>query len=116
MTVVFLTQYRQRPMHLFGLPGLIALGLGVLIGLWLTGEKLFTGAAIGTRPLLLLSVLLVVLGAQFFGLGLLGEYLAHGQNAPRSAPDLGPLVRETIGFDGARSERPADEPIGLADG
>ena len=29
LTVVFLTQYRQRPMHLFGLPGLLALGLGV---------------------------------------------------------------------------------------
>jgi glycosyltransferase involved in cell wall biosynthesis len=116
MTVVFLTQYRQRPMHLFGLPGLIALGLGVLIGLWLTGEKLFTGAAIGTRPLLLLSVLLVVLGAQFFGLGLLGEYLAHGQNAPRMAPDPGPLVRESIGFEGERRDRPIGQSNGPADG
>jgi glycosyltransferase involved in cell wall biosynthesis len=99
MTVVFLTQYRQRPMHLFGLPGLIALGLGVLLGLWLSAEKLIAGEAIGTRPLLLLSVLLVVLGAQFFGLGLLGEYLAHGQNAPRGAPGLQPMVREAIGLD-----------------
>lgn len=98
LTVVFLTQYRQRPMHLFGLPGLMALGLGIMIGLWLSADKLFTGAQIGTRPLLLLAVLLVVLGAQFFGLGLLGEYLAHSSAAPRAVDELQPLVRETIGF------------------
>jgi glycosyltransferase involved in cell wall biosynthesis len=115
MTVVFLTQYRQRPMHLFGLPGLIALGLGVLIGLWLSAEKLLAGAAIGTRPALLLSVLLVVLGAQFFGLGLLGEYLAHGQNAPRRAPDLGPQVRETIGIESGSRDRLTDASESGAD-
>ncbi len=98
LTVVFLTQYRQRPMHLFGLPGLMALGLGVVIGLWLSADKLFTGAQIGTRPLLLLAVLLVVLGAQFFGLGLLGEYLAHSSAAPQAVHELQPLVRETMGF------------------
>ncbi len=98
LTVVFLTQYRQRPMHLFGLPGLLALGLGVVIGLWLSADKLFTGAQIGTRPLLLLAVLLVVLGAQFFGLGLLGEYLAHSSAAPQVGQGLQPLVRDTIGF------------------
>ena len=98
LTVVFLTQYRQRPMHLFGLPGLMALGLGIVIGLWLSADKLFTGAQIGTRPLLLLAVLLVVLGAQFFGLGLLGEYLAHSSAAPQAVHELQPLVRETIGF------------------
>lgn len=98
LTVVFLTQYRQRPMHLFGLPGLLALGLGIVIGLWLSADKLFTGAQIGTRPLLLLAVLLVVLGAQFFGLGLLGEYLAHSSAAPQAVHELQPLVRETVGF------------------
>lgn len=98
LTVVFLTQYRQRPMHLFGLPGLIALFSGVLLGVFLSAEKLFTGAAIGNRPALLLAVLLVVLGAQFFGLGLLGEYLAHGSAGRQTETNLPALVRETIGF------------------
>ena len=95
MTVTFLTQYWQRPMHLFGLPGLVALAVGVLIGCSLTLEKVLADAAIGGRPLLLLSVLLVVIGVQFFGLGLLGELLAHGSAAPR--PDLRPLVRASLG-------------------
>jgi glycosyltransferase involved in cell wall biosynthesis len=102
LTVTFLTQYRQRPMHLFGLPGLIALAIGVAIGLFLTAEKVFTGEAIGTRPLLLLGVLLVVIGAQFFGLGLLGELLAHGAQSPEDAARTTPL-REAIGVGGRPS-------------
>jgi glycosyltransferase involved in cell wall biosynthesis len=96
LTVTFLTNYRQRPMHLFGVPGLAAGALGVLIGLWLTFERFVNDERIGTRPLLMLAVLLVVIGAQFFALGLLGEFLAHGQNAHRAQPLK--VVRETIGL------------------
>lgn len=97
LTVTFLTQYRQRPMHLLGLPGLVALALGVVIGLYLSAEKVILGTTIGQRPLLLLAVLLVVIGAQFFGLGLIGELLAHGSNAPRT--ELRAPVRDTLGLD-----------------
>ncbi|MDQ3167306.1 MAG: glycosyltransferase family 2 protein [Chloroflexota bacterium] len=97
LTVTFLTQYRQRPMHLLGLPGLVALALGVVIGLYLSAEKVIFGTTIGQRPLLLLAVLLVVIGAQFFGLGLIGELLAHGSNAPRT--ELRAPVRDTLGLD-----------------
>ncbi|MBA3379312.1 MAG: glycosyltransferase family 2 protein [Chloroflexia bacterium] len=96
LTVIFLTQYRQRPMHLFGLPGLISMALGIALGLWLSFERIALDHSIGTRPALLLAVLLVVIGAQFFGLGLLGEYQAHGSNAPIAAKRL-PLSA-TIGL------------------
>lgn len=96
LTVIFLTQYRQRPMHLFGLPGLLSMVIGVLFGLWLLVEKFAFNEAIGTRPLLMLAVLLVVIGAQFFGLGLLGEFLAHGSHESRE-PEALPL-RETVGL------------------
>jgi hypothetical protein len=100
LTVVFLTQYRQRPMHLLGLPGLLALAVGVSIGVVLSMQKLIAGITLGQRPLLLLAVLLVVIGTQFFGLGLIGEFLAHGSNAPRD--ELRPLVRQTLGLSGRR--------------
>ncbi len=97
ITVVFLTNYRQRPMHLFGLPGIMALMLGVLIGLKLTFDRVINDQQIGTRPLLLLAVLLVVIGAQFFGLGLLGEFLAHGSNTAAPHPER--FLRASYGVD-----------------
>src|SRR5918993_3804356 len=97
LTVTFLTEYRQRPMHVLGVPGVAALALGALIGLWLTAEKILTGASIGNRPLLLLAVLLVLVGVQFFGLGLLGELLVHREhehvNATRTT-----AIRQAVGL------------------
>lgn len=95
LTVTFLTEYRQRPMHVLGVPGLAALATGGVLGLWLTAEKVLTGASIGNRPLLLLAVLLVVVGVQFFGLGLLGELLVHGEQAPGGRAGASP-VSETV--------------------
>jgi glycosyltransferase involved in cell wall biosynthesis len=110
LTVTFLTQYRQRPMHVLGVPGIAALAAGGLIGLWLTAEKILTGAVIGNRPLLLLAVLLMLVGAQFFGLGLLGELLAHGAQSndmvARSSP-----VRETLGMSAARGAAAGLPPV-----
>jgi len=74
LTVSFMGRYRHRPLHLFG-------GLGLLLGLggfavlvYLTILKL-SGHAIGERPLLTLGVLLVVVGMQFFSLGLISEMI-----------------------------------------
>jgi hypothetical protein len=102
MTVTFLTEYRQRPMHVLGVPGLAALAAGGLLGVWLTAEKVLTGASIGNRPLLLLAALLVVVGVQFFGLGLLGELLVHGEQASSGRVRFS-AVRETVGVGAERS-------------
>jgi glycosyltransferase involved in cell wall biosynthesis len=112
LTVTFLTEYRQRPMHVLGVPGLAALGAGFLIGLWLTAEKILTGAAIGNRPLLLLSVLLMLVGAQFFGLGLLGELLAHGAQTRDAVAGAAP-IRETIGLSRGRMKAAGLPPTPL---
>jgi glycosyltransferase involved in cell wall biosynthesis len=87
LTVTFIGRYRQRPLHLFGGLGLGLALLGFVILVYLTIVKL-TGHAIGERPLLTLGVLLVVVGLQFFSLGLLGELVTshHEERA---------LARET---------------------
>ncbi len=71
-TVLFLTKYLKRPLHVFGTIGGIVSFLGVLIGLYLAVLWVLEGG-IGFRPLLMLSVLMVILGGQFFSIGLLGE-------------------------------------------
>ena len=76
LTVSFLGRYRTRPLHLFGGLGLVlgVLGAGVLA--YLTAIKI-GGASIGGRPLLILGVLLVVVGLQFFSLGLIAEMVTR---------------------------------------
>ena len=74
LTVSFIGRYRHRPLHLFGGFGLL-LGLaGSAILIYLTVLKTL-GHAIGQRPLLMLGVLLVVIGMQFFSLGLISEMI-----------------------------------------
>jgi glycosyltransferase involved in cell wall biosynthesis len=74
LTVSFMGRYRHRPLHLFGGLGLVLglLGLGILA--YMTVLKAM-GEAIGHRPLLTLGVLLLVVGMQFFSLGLISELL-----------------------------------------
>jgi glycosyltransferase involved in cell wall biosynthesis len=74
LTVSFIGRYRHRPLHLFGGLGLILGLLGIAILVYLTVVKAL-GHAIGERPLLTLGVLLVVVGLQFFSLGLISEML-----------------------------------------
>ncbi len=74
ITVLFISRFTRRPLHLFGPVGLIsfAAGLGVcsyLAALW------FAGASLSNRPLLLLGVLLMVLGIQIVTTGLIGELI-----------------------------------------
>jgi glycosyltransferase involved in cell wall biosynthesis len=74
LTVTFIGRYRHRPLHLFGGLGLLLTTIGFVVLLYLTVLKAM-GEAIGHRPLLLLGVLLVVVGLQFFSLGLLSEMI-----------------------------------------
>ena len=76
LTIMFIGRFRSRPMHLFGGLGLLFCAIGVAIGAYLTALKL-TGAAIGQRPLLLLSVLLIVVGIQLVTLGLISELITR---------------------------------------
>ena len=71
-TVLFLTKYLKRPLHVFGTIGCIIAFIGVVIGVYLAVLWVMEGG-VGFRPLLMLSVLMIILGIQFFSIGLLGE-------------------------------------------
>jgi glycosyltransferase involved in cell wall biosynthesis len=84
LTVSFIGRYRYRPLHLFGGLGLGLGALGMAVLVYLTVLKI-GGEAIGRRPLLILGVLLVVVGLQFFSLGLISE-LITSQHEERAGP------------------------------
>ncbi len=96
LTVTFMGRYRHRPLHLFGGLGFVLGLLGTVILVYLTALKA-TGEAIGQRPLLTLGVLLVVVGLQFFSLGLLSEMLtSHHEERVGAGEREGAQVEEIL--------------------
>lgn len=83
LTVMFLTKYTRRPLHLFGVLGLVLFLAGLVINLYLT-YLWFLKVGIGRRPLLFLGVLLVMVGVQFILMGLIGEMITS-QDRDKSA-------------------------------
>jgi dolichol-phosphate mannosyltransferase len=97
LTVTFMGRYRHRPLHLFGGLGLVLGFVGSAVLVYLTVLKA-TGEAIGHRPLLTLGVLLVVVGLQFFSLGLLSEMVtSHHEERVGSGDRERAQVEEILG-------------------
>ena len=81
----FLTRFTRKPLRFFGLIGMALGVVGFLICAALAYAKIFLGAGLADRPLLILGVLLIVLGVQITSIGLLGEiiiFLAPRRDAP----------------------------------
>jgi glycosyltransferase involved in cell wall biosynthesis len=80
----FLAKFTEKPLRFFGLVGSVCFGLGALTGVVLLVQRI-AGQGIANRPLLLLAVLLVALGVQLMGLGLVGEIIVHLRSPHRRA-------------------------------
>lgn len=80
--VYFFQKFLHRPMHFFGYAGLILMVPGGLLMSYLLGLKVL-GYDVGGRPLLLGSVLLILLGTQLLGMGILGEMLTRIYHEPQ---------------------------------
>jgi len=94
LTVWFMKRFLTRPMHVFGFAGLVSLGTGLALALWLVGEKLLLGVDIGNRPLLLMAVLAILSGVQLFGFGLLAELQMRTYHESQGRPIY--RVRSTL--------------------
>jgi glycosyltransferase involved in cell wall biosynthesis len=77
MTVKFQGSYQTRPMHLFGLFGLVCMFLGFLGVAASVVMKYTTGPGMTANPLFLLGSVAGLIGVQFVSLGLLGEVLTR---------------------------------------
>ncbi len=75
ITVLFITRYTRRPLHLFGALGIGFFTAGLGINLYLAYLWFFRGEFLSNRPLLLLGVLLMLLGIQVLTTGLIGEMI-----------------------------------------
>jgi len=95
ITVKFLQSFSTKPLQFFGPIGLASGILGFLISLYLAIEKLLLGKDIGGRPLLLLGALLIIVGIQFIGMGLLGEMMVRVYHETQKKPIY--VIKKVIG-------------------
>lgn len=74
LLILFQRKYLQRPMHLFGNMGLIFFGIGSSINIYLLILKVL-GQNIWGKPILILGVMMVLIGIQFFTIGIITDLL-----------------------------------------
>jgi glycosyltransferase involved in cell wall biosynthesis len=88
LTVLTITRFAYRPSHLFGGIGTLLFVIGGACVTYLVGLKLFTGASIGERPLLLLGAFLAIIGVQLLLFGMLAELIVSRSQGPVGFRDL----------------------------
>ncbi len=90
-TILFITKYGRKPMHLFGLWGSIIFFLGFLITTYLIISKIAWSTGIVNRPAFYIALTTMVLGTQLFLAGFIGELIN------RRSPDRNNyLVEKTL--------------------
>ena len=95
ITVKFLQSFSTKPLQFFGTIGIAGGFIGFLVLLYLSIEKLIFSKQIGGRPLLLLGALLVIVGIQFIGMGLLGEMIVRVYHESQRKPIY--AIKKVIG-------------------
>ncbi len=94
LLIRFLHRYMNRPIHFFGMVGFASLGLGVLAGTVAVGLRFVSHTSLISTPLPTLAALLIIVGVQFIGMGILAEILMRiYYEAQKKTPYS---VRETI--------------------
>ena len=87
ITIWFTSKFGKRPMHFFGLLGVIMFMIGLGFAYYLGIDKLFlnpTGRLIASRPEFFIALTTMVIGTQFFVAGFLGEIILQSrQNKER---------------------------------
>ncbi len=81
LSITFVSRFRRRPMHFFGTMGTLSFVFGMLITLWLVGEKVYLAMQnlkarnVTDQPLFFLALIAVVVGVMLFLTGFLAELI-----------------------------------------
>ena len=73
ISIWFLRKYASRPLHFFGGSGVVLIGVGFVVLMWMAIEKIFFDASLSDRIWPLMGAFLIMLGVQFFIFGLLAD-------------------------------------------
>lgn len=76
LSVILMTRYTNKPLHFFGMIGVVLLGGGSAIDLYLIWDRIFYQQWLGNRPLFLIGTIFLIIGVQIISFGLLAEMIA----------------------------------------
>ncbi|MCR5889108.1 MULTISPECIES: glycosyltransferase family 2 protein [Hymenobacter] len=82
LSITFVSRFRKRPMHFFGTVGTLSFLVGMLITIWLVGEKWYLALhnlkarSVTDQPLFFLALVAVIVGVQVFVAGFLAEMVS----------------------------------------
>ena len=83
LSVMFISRFVKRPMHFFGILGIIMMFIGFLASLWLGIQKIIqlkhgiVGHLLTNSPYFYIALTSIIIGAQFFLGGFLGELISR---------------------------------------
>ncbi len=83
LSVMFISRFVKRPMHFFGILGIIMMFIGFLASLWLGIQKIIqlkhgiVGHLLTNSPYFYIALTSIIIGAQFFLAGFLGELISR---------------------------------------
>ena len=85
ISILFLSKYTQSPMYFFGKIGLFTFTTGLGIEIYVLYLKYSIGDPFAKHmALLMLGILIIVIGIQFFSIGLVGEMIANSNQDKES--------------------------------
>jgi glycosyltransferase involved in cell wall biosynthesis len=79
LTILFTAKYIRRPLHLFGVWGMLSFLIGAAIDIYLSIEWMLDLTSLSNRPLFMVGFLFIIIGIQFVSLGLLGEMISRSE-------------------------------------
>lgn len=83
LSVTFISRFVKRPMHFFGILGVLMIFIGLAAAIWLGVQKIIelksgiSGHLITSSPYFYIALTSMIIGAQFFMGGFLGELISR---------------------------------------
>lgn len=99
LSIWFLSKFGKRPMHLFGALGVLMFFFGFIAAAWIGFSKLYKmyhqlpNILVTNNPWFYISLILMVIGTQFFLAGFLGELILRSKREKEQY-----LISKTIGI------------------
>jgi len=75
ISIFFLIKFTRKPLRFFGFPGIVIFTAGFALSLYLFWLRIFGGEGLADKPIVLVSILLIVFGIQLFAIGLVAEII-----------------------------------------